>query len=173
VTELDVLIRWLNDARKRQIAHLWTNGLMSVLHQILGSILIILSAITASVFFGEALTVDSVKYTVSGVLGIITTIVAALQTSLKLSEKAEKHLGSSAQYGNLRRELEAIGMVFTEITQDELKTKAADINQKQVELDKKRSYIPQPIYWFAQRHVDKDKDEKNVFKKLKNGQTTT
>lgn len=158
MNNFDSYHRWLNDTRKRQIAHIKTNAYFSLLNQVIGFIIIILSSITASSIFTGLTTTNPIAYYVGVSFGILVTITAALQTSLKLPEKAEKHHDSSVKYGDVRREIEKYVADFSNgiLTLDDLSQKMEKIRDKMVEIDKKRPYIPQRLWKKASNQVKKD-----------------
>jgi hypothetical protein len=107
-----VLSKWFRRAREAQTAHYEAAETKRKHHLIMGVVALSLSALTSA----SALTALLEKTGGFGkgatlVLSIASSIAIALQTFLKLEERANAHKTAAAGYGNVRRNIEKIAAV--------------------------------------------------------------
>lgn len=104
-----LLATWLRRSREAQAAHYEMANRLGKRGQWFGVPVILITAIVGtSAFASVTATAVSVEAKVAaGLLSVLATVLASLQTFFKFPERAEKHRRSGAQFGAIRRELEA------------------------------------------------------------------
>jgi|ERR1017187_5285138 hypothetical protein len=127
-----LLARWRKRARQNQYSHWEEARKYENRNYLLGIPTVILSAIVGtSVFAALQKQVSfSVQITV-GALSIVAAVMAALQTFLGFSKRAEQHKTVAASYGAVRRRMETLGTLPEPLRGDPLET----VREIQSELD--------------------------------------
>ena len=105
----DLLEDWHRRAQESQFAHFGAANWLSRCHLLLGVPAVMLSAIVGTTIFAT-LQEQSNLYLqiVIGLVSLIAASVVALQTFLKLEERAENHRTAGAAYGAIRRQIQQI-----------------------------------------------------------------
>jgi len=104
----ELLNEWLGKATEVQKAHFQEAIRLGRLRIILGIPVVVLTAlIGTSVFVGMKEDVGLWAHIGVGLLSVGASVLATLQTFLGYAEQSEKHRVAGAQYGNLRRDIEA------------------------------------------------------------------
>jgi hypothetical protein len=102
-----LLENWLRRARECQYGHYAAAGALARRNYWLGIPVVILTGIVGtSVFATLQHEVDIRLKIATGLVSVLATVLASLQTFLRVSERAEKHRASGAIYGALAREIE-------------------------------------------------------------------
>ena len=160
-----IYTRWLKSARTRHIAHIKTNAYLVKMNYIIGIFSIIITAVAGSSVFAGVNTDNEALYYIALVLGILITIITAIQTFLSLSKRAEQHHRISVKYGDVRLDIEKILQDFQDglIPDKQALSDAMDeINTRLEAIDQERPSIPQWIYKRAEERVNKkENDEGN------------
>jgi len=106
---IEILGDWRKWLRESQFCHYEAARKFGKYNYWLGIPVVLLSSfVGASVFVSIGKTVNQKIQIAVGVLSILTTLLAGLQTFLRFSERSEKHRSVTAKYGALRREIEQI-----------------------------------------------------------------
>lgn len=123
----DVLQRWLKRARESQLSHhLMTENLESW-HTWLGVIVVVATAFAGATTIAAEISGNS-KLAL-GLLTLSATVLTALQTFLKLEERANRHRVAAAGYGQVRRQLELASSLTAEQTEARIKESEAALNK--------------------------------------------
>jgi len=103
----DLLQEWLFRTRRSQLAHYECATYFARLNFYLGIPVIVLSTVVGTSIFAtlQKETNTSVRIAV-GIASVMAAVLAAIQTFLRYSERAEKHRVIGAKYGAMRREIE-------------------------------------------------------------------
>jgi hypothetical protein len=105
-----LLKQWWYRANINQQAHYLAGLRFAWLNRFLGIPTVILTAIVGTAVFAS-LTEGQVSpewQIAAGLLSILATVLAALQTFLGYSERAANHRRASAEFGAIRREIEQV-----------------------------------------------------------------
>ena len=116
-----VIATWYRRARESQLSHYKVAALYTTRSRMLGVATVILSALTGSTLFAtlhESAANPMVRL-VLGLFSMAAAAMAALQTSLGYSERANQHRAAGALYGSIRREMECY-QAFPPTAQDEV-----------------------------------------------------
>ena len=106
----DLVCTWLRRARESKVAHYEMANRLGRRAQWFGLPVILITVVVGTSSFAsiaEGAVSTAAKIAV-GLLSVLATILSALQTFFKFSERAEKHRRCGAQYGAIERELEAM-----------------------------------------------------------------
>src|SRR6202012_1161862 len=96
--------------RSNQLQHYKAASHCDHVSYILGIPAVILSTVVGTTVFASLQKQVSFKIQLFvGAVSVFAAILAALQTFLRHSERAEKHRSAAASYGGLRKQIEAIG----------------------------------------------------------------
>src|ERR1700761_9501576 len=105
-----ILLKWLDRARTNQLQHYSAATYYSRLNNWLGIPAVITSAVVGTTVFATLQKQVELKtQLVVGAISVLTAILAALQTFVRYSEKAEKHRSVAASYSAIRKQIEEIG----------------------------------------------------------------
>lgn len=110
----ELLDRWLKRARESQLSHHLMAEKLDSQHKWLGILVIVITSISGATSILAELKDDDKL-----ILGLVTlsvTILTALQTFLKLEEKANRHRVAAAGFGDVRRTLELASVSGDEAT---------------------------------------------------------
>jgi hypothetical protein len=77
-------------------------------HIVLGSLVVVLSAATATSLFSSLAESDPRMSILQAICSAAVAILASIQTFWKLSERAEAHKAAGAAYGEMRRSIEVL-----------------------------------------------------------------
>jgi len=102
-----LLENWLKRTQYSQTGHYIASEKLLRMHYFIGIPLITLSTFVGTGLFYSLLenSSSSLKILLT-IASLLTTILASLQTFLRLSEKSEKHRSKAVVYGALKREIE-------------------------------------------------------------------
>ena len=104
---LKLLQDWRERAFSEQQAHLEEARSFSKSHQTLGVGVIVFSTLVGTSVFATLETdVTLWIQIIVGMVSVCAAVLAALQTFLRYSERAEKHQTAAANYGKIRREID-------------------------------------------------------------------
>lgn len=105
-----LVINWIRRARESQIRHYTMADRLTAYGRRLGlAVIAITTATGTSAFLSLVATAVSPQLRiVIGMTSISAAVLASLQTFLRYSERAELHRRAGAQYGAVRRRLEAL-----------------------------------------------------------------
>ena len=107
-SQAELLENWKVKVRRAQMAHYAAANRCERRHLYLGVPVVILSAVTGALVFADLSKLfDWVTWAV-GFASITISILAGLQTFLKLAERAEQHRVAAGRFGNLKRKLDAV-----------------------------------------------------------------
>jgi hypothetical protein len=109
-TSVEQLINdWYRRARESQFAHYEAAQPLVRANYRLGLPVVALSTLAATSVFATLDSTTVLGYQIAlGIISATAAVLAALQTFLKLDERAEKHRAAGGQYGAIRRELEQV-----------------------------------------------------------------
>ncbi|HEY2323346.1 MAG TPA: SLATT domain-containing protein [Thermoanaerobaculia bacterium] len=142
-TDQNVLAaQWLNGVTILQRAQYRTAKLCATLHFSIGIPLVAISAAVSTAVFATLKTAPDLSARITvGLFSLAATVLAGLQTFLRLSERAERHKQAGVRYGGLRRELE-LEIVSAATTREYL----IDFRQRWTALDEEAPTVPQWLY---------------------------
>jgi len=105
----DLLNKWNKRLREGQFSHYQAERYYKKYHYFFGVPAMILGIISGSAIYlyGVFLDVNALGVIV-GISSFLSSLLIAIQTFVKFSELAEKHLSAAVKYGVLRREVERI-----------------------------------------------------------------
>jgi hypothetical protein len=107
-----LLDKWHERARINQMQHYEAAKHFAKLHNALGIPGVILSGIVASAVFATLQKQVDVRVQIAvGTLSVVAAVLAALQTFLRYSERAEKHRSTAAAYAVVRHRLETVANI--------------------------------------------------------------
>jgi len=110
----DLLDKWNKRAREAQFSHYRAEIYFRRIHKFLGLPATLFASLTGASVYVEVQNYDNpaVDFFIA-VFSFLTVILVSMQTFLKLSELAERHISSAARYGALRRRIEElkVGMI--------------------------------------------------------------
>jgi hypothetical protein len=142
--------QWRNALRIEHIGHSRMAARCETRGRLLGVVVVVLSAIVATSVFS---TLESSPSTalkiVAGMLSVAAGVAAALQTFLGFGDLAGKHRDVAAQYGSLRRQLDAVMATSQDLTHPELDR----IRARWDELAAMAPLVPQKLHDEALRTV--------------------
>lgn len=115
----ETLVNWKIRLNKAQIGHYISTERYGRLHYLLGVPLVGVSAFVSASLFLDHDQIPQYLRNVVVFLSITTTIIASLQTFLRLGEKSELHRAKAAKYGNLKRTVESF--LAIDHTEEEVK----------------------------------------------------
>lgn len=136
----DVLQRWLKRARESQLSHHLMTESLENQHTWLGILIIIATAVAGATTLATEITENS-KLAL-GLLTLLATILTALQTFLKVEQRASRHRIAAAGYGQVRRKLELAASLTAEQAEARIKEAEVALNELAQESPSvsKRSY---------------------------------
>jgi hypothetical protein len=139
--------QWLNGVTILQRSQYRTAKLCSLLHFCVGLPLVVISGAVGTAVFATLKTSPEISTKiVVGLLSLTATVLAGLQTFLRLSERAEQHKQAGVRYGALRRELE-LEIVSDTLTHEFL----VEFGRRWTALDEEAPTVPQWLYERARR----------------------
>ena len=106
----ELVLAWIRRTRESQFAHYEQATKFRRASTLLGIPVIVITAIVGTTVFSsisQTTTSNNVKIFV-GLLSVLASVLASLQTFMKLSERSEQHRIFGAKYGGIRRKLEQI-----------------------------------------------------------------
>jgi len=105
----ELLEDWLRRTRESQFAHFGAANSLSKTHLYLGIPAVVLSTAVGTTIFASLQEKSDTKIQIAiGTVSLLTATIVALQTFLKLEERAEKHRTAGAAYGSVRREIQQL-----------------------------------------------------------------
>jgi len=117
-TTNEMIENWTRRSRVNQMSHYESAKMYSIVYYCLGIPLVV---VTASLGAINSANKHLISTEMTSLLLFTISILAALQTFLKLSERAQKHKTAASKYGAIRRDLETL-MVKPKVTDAEIKT---------------------------------------------------
>jgi len=136
-----IITDWFRRARGSQIIHYSCANYFSRLNYYIGIPTIIFGTIVGTAIFAS---VEEYKI-ILGLFSISSSVLAALQTFLNFSNRAEKHRLAGSGYASIRRDLELIKS-FPEHDQKELEKRLKEIKTKMDHLAESAPVIPEKIF---------------------------
>lgn len=118
-TPADLLQRWVKRARESQLSHHLMAERLESQHKWFGILVIIITSTAGATAILSELKGDTKVWL--GLITLLATILTALQTFLKLEEKANRHKVAAAGYGDVRRLLELASVLPASIMDARLK----------------------------------------------------
>jgi hypothetical protein len=110
-----LLLKWLERSRTNQLQHYKAAAYYNLANNALGIPVVVLSTIVGTAVFASLEKQVGLRTQLCvGGISILAAVLAALQTFLRYSERAEKHHSVAASYGTLRKQIEAIGFLPVE-----------------------------------------------------------
>lgn len=161
--EQEVLVTdWFRRARENQFAHYACGNYFSRMNYWLGIPTIGLTTAVGTAVFAtmESQTIGELKIAI-GLISILASVLAALQTFLGLAERAEKHRLTAAGYAAVRRQLEFL-KTFPMENEKELTQRLESIKQEIDSLAKTAPEVPEKI-WNKQVMKLKGREHKRIF----------
>ena len=104
-----ILSKWKDRAKNIQDCHYDASATLKNLHYLTGLPLVVLSVVSASNLLAKAETIESfAPYfdLTAAILGVLVTVLAAIQTFLGFEKRSEIHYRAGAKYGSIKREIE-------------------------------------------------------------------
>lgn len=151
---------WHWAIRISHLAHIHASVYYKQLERFLGGVLVLLSSIVSTSFFGE-LSQNQRLALIVGVISVSVPVIAALTAFLKPAELSEKHRKSAIGYGTLRRELE-IQLARCNGDYAQRMDCLESIKTRWVELDKEAPLIPESLWRRTVRLVESKMKSKNA-----------
>ncbi|HKQ08226.1 MAG TPA: SLATT domain-containing protein [Blastocatellia bacterium] len=164
-----LLADWFRRVRESQHMHYDASHYFSRLHYYLGIPTMILTSLVGTAVFAslDKQSVGDIKILV-GLVSILASVLATLQTFLGLSERAERHRVTAASYSAIRRQLEMI-KTFQPEEKEKLIQTLTDIRDQMDSLAKSSPEVPQKIR--DRTYIELKRNEhKRVFHILEAGQ---
>ncbi len=161
--EQDVLITdWFRRVRENQIIHYACGNHFSWLNYRLGIPTIILTTVVGTAVFAslENQAIGNYKIVI-GLISILASVLAALQTFLGFPQRAEKHRLTASGYAAIRRELELL-KTFPVEDAGELAGKLESLKIQIDHLAESSQEVPRKI-WLKHIHELKGKEHKRIF----------
>ncbi|AMM17597.1 hypothetical protein AX768_25775 [Burkholderia sp. PAMC 28687] len=105
-----LLLKWTRRARESQMSHYDMANLLGRRNRGLGVSVIALTALIGTGAFLSMIAtgVSPLVRIVIGLVSVLASVMASLQTFLRYAERAEQHRAAGARYGAIRRRLESI-----------------------------------------------------------------
>lgn len=129
-TPKELLTRWVQRLRESQFSHYESAKVLSRYNYFLGIPAVFLSTIVGtSVFASLGKQMEPSIQILVGLTSVLSAVLAALQTFLRFSERADKHRAVAARYGSVRRRVEEVLAVKDESCM------ADDISAIRLEID--------------------------------------
>ncbi len=143
--ELAVLLNWLRNVKRAQDGHYAAAHSYSLLNLWIGIPAVILSTIIGTGIFSTLGNDIEIPWKVAaGIASVLSAVLIALQTFLKLPDKSARHVSAAAEYGALRRELQEAELLLKQNKVDPI-SKLRDLRKKLDELAKETPKIPKRI----------------------------
>jgi hypothetical protein len=152
-----LLLKWIRRARESQMSHYDMANLLGRRNRGLGvSVIAITSLIGTGAFLSMIATgVSPWVRIMIGLVSVLASVMASLQTFLRYAERAEQHRAAGARYGAIRRRLEAIYARAPE------SRAAHDFVEIREELDRLAQEVPNvPTAVFIKTQQDLSADER-------------
>lgn len=105
----ELLADWMRRARESQFCHYEAAKYFARVNYWVGVPVVVLTCLVGTTVYASLQ--SSVSFPVQvgvGAISVLASILAGLQTFLRLGERSEKHRTTGAQYGSVRRRLEVI-----------------------------------------------------------------
>lgn len=107
--KLKLINDWHRRSQESSFAHYEAASTLSKFHYYLGIPAVILSAVVGTTIFATLQESPNGPIQIAiGLLSMLTSSIVALQTFLRLDERASKHRSAGSSYGSIRRELQQI-----------------------------------------------------------------
>jgi hypothetical protein len=131
----------------------------NTMHQTLGIPVVVLTAVVGTAIFATLGTSPSSKWIIGvGLLSLLATILAALQTFLGYSQRAERSRTAAVAYGQLKRDLDLLAMQFG--VTPPTAAKALDVLRPEIQrfalVEKESGSVADRFYNRARREERKD-----------------
>ncbi|MGA7412839.1 MAG: SLATT domain-containing protein [Bryobacteraceae bacterium] len=105
---VQLLLKWSERARANQFQHWESARYYELANYALGGPAVVLSAIVGTAVFATLEKLLDIRIRLAvGAISVLSAILVAIQTFLRLSERAEKHRATAAAYSSVRRRIEA------------------------------------------------------------------
>lgn len=157
-----LLTDWFRRARESQYTHYASAEFYSKMHYWLGIPTIALGVIVGTAVFAsfESEAVGGYKIAL-GLISILSSVLAALNTFLDFSSKAEKHRSAAAGYSSIRKTLERIKTS----EQDYANSFNNEMEKLQKELDTLADKSPNPPKSVSKKEIKrlKSTEHKKIF----------
>lgn len=122
----DVLSRWLKRSRESQLSHHLMCERLEARHTLLGFSVISITSIVGATTI--ATDISKCWQIILGLLTLLATILTALQTFLKLEDRANRHRIAAAGYAQVRRNLELANTLSAEEMENRVKDAELALN---------------------------------------------
>jgi hypothetical protein len=107
--ELTLAETWYTQALRSEQLHIAAHHRYGRLNFIVGIPVVVVSATIGTTFFASLGKVIDTRVAVAvGLISLLSSVLAALQTFLRLAEKSEQHRISAARYRNTAREIQHV-----------------------------------------------------------------
>jgi hypothetical protein len=141
-----LVLTWYRRARHAQVAHARAASETRRLHLLLGVPTVVLGTVVGSTIFA---TMNQRSATVlqvaTGLLSLASAVLAALQTFLRLEERARDHETASRAFGALRRDLGELGAISGR-SRPELVSRLDSLRRSYDETSSTTPNVPQRIW---------------------------
>ena len=152
-TRIRLLLKWSERARANQMQHWEAARYYDSVNLALGGPAVALSAVVGTAVFATLEKQIGFKLQLAiGAISVLTAILVALQTFLRLSEKAEKHRGMAAAYSSVRRRIEAALSLVPE-GQDSLTRTVEEVLKELNNLAESTPTVPRHIWRKTKREL--------------------
>ena len=105
--QLDLLLHWARNAKRSQFGHYRMSNRCRREFLAIGISITIIAGVGGSAFLVDLQrqfpSIAQIVSVVIGVLLLVAALLSAIQTLLRLDEKAQKHLSSATKYSAIRR----------------------------------------------------------------------
>jgi hypothetical protein len=157
-----LLTDWFRRARESQRVHYECGTHFSRLNYALGIPTIVLTAAVGTAVFASFESAgDGQMRIVVGMVSILSTVLASLQTFLGFAQRADRHRTAGAGYGAIRRSLEFL-KTFPPSTAEELQRAVADIKSRMDTLAESAPEVPARMKKMIDNEI-KSKEHRRVF----------
>jgi hypothetical protein len=152
-TPIRLLLKWSERARANQLQHWEAARYYDSANLALGGPAAVLSAVVGTTVFATLdKQVDFKVQLAVGATSVLAAILVALQTFLRLSEKAEKHRGTAAAYSSVRRKIE-VTLSLRDGSQEPLTRTVEEVLRELDNLAESAPTVPRHIWRKTKREL--------------------
>ena len=153
-----LLLVWMDNSKRAQIAHYESANNFSRLHYWLGVPAVILStAVGTSVFATLQKTVRPSIQIFIGMISVLAGILTGLQTFLNFSERASKHHSAASEYEAVKRQIAEI-LAIQSVHSEDILQQISQIRERMDGAGKNAPSIPSKIWNIACKKVPFSKE---------------
>lgn len=151
-----LLSNWHRRVRESQFAHYSAADRLGSKNYWLGIPALVLSTFVGTTVFSLLEQQIDIRLKIAlGMVSVAVAVLTALQTFLRLEERAEKHRAVAAKYGDIRREIEVIKAI-PKASRGEAKLTLTRLKSRLADLATEAPQIPKLVWKSVQDQLEKD-----------------